>query len=176
MSDLIVLTYDTADTGAAVMNELSRLQKAQLLELEDAAMAVKNEKGKVKVTQTLEKMQTGAIAAWGGFWGLLIGLIFGGPIFWLLFGAVLGGLLGKSTDLGIDNKFIKQVGDSLEPGGAAIFVLVVKATPGKVTDALKQYGGAVYQTSLSEEDEENLKKALGDEKVAAAAAESHDLE
>jgi uncharacterized membrane protein len=170
------LTYDSADTGAAVMNELNRLQKNQLLELEDAAMAVKNEKGKVKVTQTLEKMQTGAIAAWGGFWGLLIGLIFGGPIFWLLFGAVLGGLLGKATDLGIDNKFIKQVGDSLEPGGAAIFVLVVKATPGKVTDSLAQYGGTVYQTSLSQEDEDNLKKALGDEKVAAAAAESHDLE
>jgi len=176
VSDLIVLTYDSADTGAAVMSELSRLQKAQLLELEDAALAVKNEKGKVKVTQTLEKMHTGAVAAWGGFWGLLIGLIFGGPIFWLLFGAVLGGLLGKTTDLGIDNKFIKQVGDSLEPGGAAIFVLVIKATPDKVEDSLKQYGGTVYSTSLSNEDEEALKKALGDEKVAAAAAESTEIE
>ena len=44
-------------------------------------------------------------------------------------GALLGYILGKSGDVGIDNKFIKQVGDSLDPGGAALFMMVVKATP-----------------------------------------------
>ena len=176
MSDLFVFTYDDEQSGRSAFEALDGLQKLEVLTLADAALAIKDQKGKVKVKQTLENAHTGSAALWGGFWGLLIGLLFLAPIFWGLVGALLGGLLGKTTDIGIDNKFIKEVGESLEPGGAAIFVLVVKATPGKVTDSLAQYGGSVYQTSLSEEDEANLKKALGDEKVAAAASESHDLE
>jgi uncharacterized membrane protein len=107
---------------------------------------------------------------------LLIGLIFLAPIFWGLFGALMGFIFGKATGIGIDNKFIEQVGDSLEPGGAALFMLVVKATPDKVLEQMKQFGGEVYQTSLSNEDEEKLKKALEREDVKDAAHETLDLE
>ena len=148
----------------------------QLLTLEDAALATKDEKGKVKVKQTLENAHTGSAAVWGGFWGLLIGLLFLAPIFWGLMGALLGALLGKTTDIGIDNKFIKEVGDSLDPGGSALFMLVVEATPDKVLPELQKYGGTVYQTSLSNEDEENLKKALEHEQVSASADEMLELE
>jgi uncharacterized membrane protein len=123
MSELIVITYDKEQTGRDAFNELANLQKMQLLELEDAALAVKDDQGKVKVKQTLENQASGASALWGGFWGLLIGLIFLAPIFWGLFGALMGYIFGKATDIGIDNKFIEQVGDSLEPGGAALFML-----------------------------------------------------
>ena len=176
MSDLLVITYDTEQTGRDAFAELANLQKMQLLELEDAALAVKDDKGKVKVKQTLENQVSGSSAIWGGFWGLLIGLIFLAPIFWGLMGALLGYIFGKGTDIGIDNKFIQQVGDSLEPGGAALFMLVVKATPDKVLEQMKQFGGDVYQTSLSNEDEEKLKKALEHEDVKDAAHETLDLE
>ena len=87
MSTLIAIVYDKADTADKALVELDQMQKMKLLQLEDAAVAVKDEKGKVKVTQTLEKMATGQSAIWGGFWGLLIGLLFLAPIFWGLFGA-----------------------------------------------------------------------------------------
>jgi len=74
MSDLIVITYDKEQTGRDALDELANLQKMQLLELEDAALAVKDDKGKVKVKQTLENQVAGTSAVWGGFWGLLIGL------------------------------------------------------------------------------------------------------
>ena len=176
MSDLIVITYDTEQTGRDAFNELANLQKMQLLELEDAALAVKDDKGKVKVKQTLENQVSGSAALWGGFWGLLIGLIFLAPIFWGLFGALMGYIFGKASDIGIDNKFIKQVGDSLDPGGAALFMLVIKATPDKVLEQMKQYGGEVYQTSLSNEDEEKLKKALEHDQVKDAAHDTLDLQ
>ena len=176
MSELFVITYDKEQIGRDAFNELANLQKMQLLELEDAALAVKDQGGKVKVKQTLENQVSGTAAVWGGFWGLLIGLLFLAPIFWGLMGALLGYIFGKGTDIGIDNKFIKQVGESLEPGGAALFMLVVKATPGKVLEQMKQFGGEVYQTSLSNEDEEKLKKALEHDKVSAAAEESLELE
>jgi uncharacterized membrane protein len=176
MSDLIVITYDTEQTGRDAFNELADLQKMQLLELEDAALAVKDDKGKVKVKQTLENQVSGSSAIWGGFWGLLIGLIFLAPIFWGLMGALLGYIFGKGTDIGIDNKFIKQVGESLDPGGSALFMLVIKATPDKVLEQMQKFGGEVYQTSLSNEDEEKLKKALEHEDVKDAAHETLDLE
>jgi len=176
MSNLIAITYDTADKAMQALEELDRLQKMQLITLEDAAVAVKNEKGKVKVTQTLENMATGAAATWGFFWGFLIGLIFLAPIFWGLLTALFSGLLGKTRDLGIDNKFIKEVGDSLEPGQSALFILVVEATADKVLPEMAKFGGTVFQTSLSNEDEALLKEALKDEKVSAVAEETLDLE
>ena len=176
MSDLIVITYDKEQTGRDALDELANLQKMQLLELEDAALAVKDEKGKVKVKQTLENQVAGSSAVWGGFWGLLIGLIFLAPIFWGLMGALLGYIFGKGTDIGIDNKFIKQVGESLDPGGSALFMLVIKATPDKVLEQMQKFGGEVYQTSLSNEDEEKLKKALEHEDVKGAAHDTLDLE
>ena len=176
MSDLIAITYDKAQDGWNAFNELANLQKMQLLQLEDAALATKDEKGKVKIKQTLENQVAGTSAVWGGFWGLLIGLLFLAPIFLGLFGALMGYIAGKAGDIGIDDKFIKQVGDSLDPGGAALFMLVVKATPDKVLEQMKKFGGEVYQTSLSNEDEEKLKQALGHEQVKDSADEMLELE
>ena len=172
MSTLIAITYDTADKADQALEKLSELQKMQLVSLEDAAVAVKDQKGKVKVTQTLEKMHTGSAALWSGFWGLLIGLLFLAPIFWGLFGVLMRYLFSTGNDLGIDIKFIKDVGDSLDPGQSALFILVVEATQDKVLPEMAEFGGTVFQTSLSNEDEEMLKKALEHEDVSAAAQES----
>ena len=174
MANITVFKFSSADGAAEMLERVKKLQKMQLITLEDAAVAVKDQKGKVKVKQTLEKMATGSAASWGFFWGLLIGLLFLAPIFWGLFGAVMGALMGKTRDLGIDNQFIKEVGESLEPGNAALFILVIKATPDKVLDEMSKLGGTVYQTSLSAEDEETLKQALEHEQISDAAKESLD--
>lgn len=176
MSTLIAITYDDEQKGRAAFAELGELQKMQVLKLEDAALATKDKKGKVKVKQTLEKKYLGTVTTWGFFWGFLIGLIFGGPIFWGLFTALLSRIFGKSTDLGVDNKFIKEVGESLEIGGAAIFVLVIEATQDKVLPEMAKFGGKVYQTSLSNEDEEKLRAALEHDEVKKASENSLDLE
>ena len=176
MSTLIAIVYDQEQTGFDALNELADLQKQQLLTLADAAVATKDAKGKVKVKQTLENQVSGASAVWGGFWGLLIGLLFLAPIFWGLMGALLGYIMGKAGDVGIDDKFIKEVGESLDIGQSALFMLVVEATTDKVLDAMSKFGGEVYQTSLSKGDEEKLKKALEHENVSDAAGEMVDLE
>ena len=176
MSDLIAITYDDQASGRSAFDALGEMQKMQVLTLEDAALAYKDEKGKVKVKQTLENQHTGSLATWGFFWGFFIGLLFGGPLFWGLATALLGAIMGKSTDLGIDNKFIKEVGNSLEPGGSALFLLVAKATPDKALPELEKFGGHVYQTSLSDEDEENLRKVLEHGNVKEAAADNLDVD
>jgi uncharacterized membrane protein len=177
MSTLIAITYDDQQSGVQAFNALGDLQKQRVLTLEDAAFAVKNEKGKVKITQTLEKQYKGTVTVWGFFWGFLIGLIFGGPLFWGLFTALLSRFFGRKTDLGIDNQFIKDVGNSLDTGGSAIFMLVIEATEDKVLPEMKKYGGHVYQTSLSNEDEEKLRKVLEEhDEIKEAAADHLDLQ
>ena len=176
MSELIVISYDTADAAFAALDEAGKLQKLQLLELEDAAVVTMDQKGKVRVKQTLEKQVTGTATTWGFFWGLLIGLIFINPLLWGFFGAIMGYISGKSTDVGIDNKFVKEVGNSLEPGQGALFMLVIKATADKVIPELAKMGGHVYQTSLSNEDEAKLKQALEHDDIKAAASDAVDLD
>jgi len=93
-----------------------------------------------------------------------------------LFTGLLARFFAKGTDLGIDNTFIKEVGDSLEPGGSALFMLVIEAVEDKVLEDLKQFGGKLFSTSLSKEDEEKLRKALEDDTVAEAATAATDLD
>jgi uncharacterized membrane protein len=176
MSTLIAIVYDDEQTGFEALDKLGEMSKMQLVTLADAAVAVKDQKGKVKIKQTLENQVSGTAALWGGFWGLLIGLLFLAPIFWGLIGALMGYLAGKAGDVGIDDKFIKEVGESLDIGQSALFMLVVEATQDKVLEEMRAFGGEVYQTSLSQEDEEKLKQALQNDNVSAAADEMVDLD
>lgn len=168
MSQLIVFTYETNDKAATVLEAVAELSKQNLIEVRDAAVIVKNANGKVRVQQTLEAAVKTSNVISGGFWGLLIGLIFGGPLFMAALGMGLNALFGRKLDIGINNEFIKNVGNDLQPGDSALFLLSEAVTVDKVADALKEHGGTLYHTSLSNEDEEMLKKALEHESIAEA--------
>jgi uncharacterized membrane protein len=163
MSDLVVLAFNT-ETGAEDMRlELVDLQKQKIITLEDAAVVVRKQDGKVKVKQAQSLVGAGALG--GAFWGMLIGLIFWMPWLGLAAGALGGALGGALTDTGVDDKFIKEVGDTIEPGHSALFLLVSQSTPDKLEDELKKYDATVLQTSLSKEDEAKLRELFGAEEV-----------
>jgi uncharacterized membrane protein len=146
---------------------LLKLQQEYLIDMADAVVAVKDENGKIKLHQATN--MTAAGAASGGFWGTLVGLLFLGPFFGIgtLAGAAAGGISGALTDVGIDDNFMKKLGDGFQPGTSALFVLVRKSTPDKVLAEIKKYGGTVLHTSLSHEDEEKLQNALNEAKALA---------
>jgi uncharacterized membrane protein len=77
------------------------------------------------------------------------------------------GAAGALIDIGIDDKFMKRLGRSLTPGGAALILLVRKVTPDKVLPHIQRYGGEVIQTSLNEETEARLREALLTDTAAA---------
>jgi uncharacterized membrane protein len=59
---------------------------------------------------------------------------------------------------------MKDLGKTLQPGNAALFVLVRKATPDKVLEGLRSFAGSatVLKTSLTVDDETALRKVLED--------------
>ena len=159
MSDLIVFAFDN-ETGAGEMaSAVQSLQTRELIKLEDAATVVRKGDGKPKVKQAQSLVGAGALG--GAFWGLLIGLLFFAPWLGLAAGAIGGAIGGKLTDIGIDDNFIKEVGNTIEPGHSALFLLIADWTEDKVLDELEKYDATVLRTSLSEEDEAKLKDHFG---------------
>jgi uncharacterized membrane protein len=158
MSTLVVVGYDEPFQADEVLLKLRRLQKEYLLDLEDAAVAVKDQQGKVKLHQTVDLTAAGALR--GGFWGSLIGLIFLNPLLGFAVGATTGAISGALTDVGINDNFMKELAASMTPGSSTLFVLVRKATPDKVLEELKGTGGRILKTSLSNEDEAKVQAAL----------------
>ena len=137
------------------------LQKAELIKLDDAVVVVRQQDGKVKIKQATNLAGAGALS--GAFWGMLIGLLFFVPFLGMAVGAAMGGFAGAAADMGIDDNFIKEVGNSIQPGNSAIFVLVRESTADKVIEQLKPFGGKIVHTSLSAENEAQLKAAFGQE-------------
>ena len=158
MSTLVVVGYDDMFKAEEVRLKLMKMQKDYLIDLGDAVVAVKDQEGKVKLHQAVNMTAAGAVS--GGFWGTLIGLIFLNPLIGLAVGATTGAVSGALTDLGIDDKFMKDLAATLKPGSSALFVLVQKATPDKVLDELSGTGGTILKSSLSHDDEAKLQAAL----------------
>jgi uncharacterized membrane protein len=158
MSTLVVVGYDDMFKGEEVRLKLMKMQKDYLIDLADAVVAVKDQAGKVKLHQAVNMTAAGAVS--GGFWGTLIGLIFLNPLIGLAVGATTGAVSGALTDLGIDDKFMKDLAATLKPGSSALFVLVQKATPDKVLEELSGTGGTILKSSLSHDDEAKLQTAL----------------
>jgi uncharacterized membrane protein len=158
MAHLVVLGLDNREDAERVFDLAGDLAKQQLLQLEDAAYAYKDDKGKVRIQQSMNL--TGAGAASGALWGTLIGLIFLNPLAGLAVGAASGAVAGKLTDVGINDDMIKQIGQQLQQGKAAVFILARSATVDRVVDALKPYSPTVLQTNLTKDREEELVQAL----------------
>ena len=158
MSTLVVVAYDDAFQAEEVRLKLRRLQKDYLIDLEDAVVATKDDKGKVKLHQAIN--MTGAGALSGGFWGALIGMIFMMPLLGAAVGASAGAISGALTDVGIDDNFMKELASKMKQGSSVLFVLVRKATPDKVLAELTGTGGTLLKTSLTHEDEAKLQAAL----------------
>lgn len=158
MSDLIAIVYPTEAKAEEVRKRLFELQKEYLIELSDAVIAVKQESGDVKLNQLFNPTAAGAVS--GSFWGLLVGMIFLMPVVGAAVGAASGALGGALSDFGINDKFMKDLGSSLQPGNAALFVLVRKMTADKVLEDLKGSGGTVLKTSLDHTKEQALRDAL----------------
>lgn len=158
MANLMVFAFDDQGSAGQMSDKLVSLQKQQLITVVDAAIVTRAADGKPKIKQ-LNNL-TGAGAMGGAFWGMLFGMLFFMPWMGLAVGALSGALAGKFSDYGIDDAFIKEVGESVKPNTSALFLLVDNAVADKVIPEVKEFNPKVVRTSMSTEQEAKLKELL----------------
>lgn len=157
-AQLIVVAYPDIFKAEEVRLTLMKLQQGYLIDLEDAVVATKDDKGKVKLNQIHNLPKAGAVA--GGFWGMLIGMIFLNPLLGAAVGASAGAVSGALSDVGINDNFMKELASRLEPNTSALFVLVRSVTADKVLPEIEKFGGTIMQSSLTQENEAKLQAVL----------------
>jgi uncharacterized membrane protein len=160
MSDLVVISFPDEQLAFQLRAELSKLQKQYLIDMEDVVVVTKDAKGKVKLHQAVSLTAMGAVG--GGFWGMLIGMLFLNPLLGAAVGAGAGALSGTLSDIGVDDKFMKELAGGFKPGCAAVFILIRKATTDKVLESLKDFHGKgkVLKTSLTKDAEAELREVI----------------
>lgn len=158
MSDLVVVAFPTEAKAEEIRQKLLDMRKEYLIDLEDAVVAVKQPDGQVKLNQIFSPTKAGAVS--GALWGTLIGMLFLMPLAGAALGAAGGALGGALTDAGIEDKFMKEVAETLQSGNAALFLLIRKMTADKVLERLQGVGGTVLKTSFDHTKEESLRQAL----------------
>ena len=157
-SKLIVVAYPDMYKAEEVRLTLMKLQLSYLVDLEDAVVVTKDDAGKVKLNQIHNLPVAGAVR--GGFWGMFIGLLFLNPLLGAAIGASTGAVTGALSDVGINDKFMKELGESLCPNSSALFILLRHITIDKVLPEIEPFGGKILQSSLSKDDEASIQAAL----------------
>jgi len=166
MSDLVVLDFDGVGTADEVLTKLRSLQKAHLIDLEDACVVIRTAEGKVHVKQSVNLVALGASGGMstGMLVGALAGLLVLNPLAGMavggLAGAGFGALSGSLADYGINDDFIKQLGATIPNNSSALFLLIKSSTPDKVLPEIEPFKPKVVKTSLSNEQETKLREAL----------------
>jgi uncharacterized membrane protein len=158
MSDLVVIAFPSEERAEEIRDRVLKMQSQYLIELEDAVVAVKREDGHVKLNQMVNPLAVSTAS--GTLWGAIIGMIFLNPLAGAAIGAASGAIGGAMTDLGINDRFMKDVASAISPGQAALFLLIRKFTADKVLEDLKGVGGTVLRTSFDHTKEDALRTAL----------------
>ena len=157
MSNLVVITFDQEGTAEQALEAIRQIEKANQIKLSDTAVIVKDAAGEVKVKNEWSSgTETGAVV--GGVLGLMTSFIF--PVVGTVAGAALGGFVGSKFDTGVDKKFVEDLSNSLTPGSSALFLLIKQGSPDAGVAAMEPFEGTVYQTTLSPDLEDSLRRAL----------------
>jgi len=181
MAELIVVGFKKdMYRGSEVLNELLSLNDDWVVDLHDAVAVYRDYKGKLRVDQSYQ-MTTGEGAAWGGFWGLLIGATLAIPFTAgasaaAAAGAVAAGALGGTAlgaglgavdasswkdEFGIPDEFVQRVGAMIQPGDSAIYAILRVGDPDVVANKFRGYGGTILRTTLSKEQQAKVEQVLG---------------
>jgi len=127
MGSLVVVGFPKAEEAEQVRRELVDIQREQLIALEDAVVVEHDSEGQVHLRQAINLTAAGALG--GGFWGTLVGLLFLNPLLGAAVGAGVGAASGSLSDIGINDGFMRELGETLPRGSAALCLLVREATP-----------------------------------------------
>ena len=151
MQTLIAITYPSEAQARGTLDVVAKAQSGYLARLEDACIVTRDADGKAHLHQMMNTTLAGG--AGGAFWGTLIGLLFLNPLIGLAVGGAVGAASGALTDYGISDAFMKDLSQNLQPGSAALFMMLQDPTLDRVLPDLAQHGGTLLYSNLSKDAE-----------------------
>ena len=157
---IVAILFDKPTRADEALLALIHVQQEGGIEISDAVIVAKTTEGRTVVRQTTDV--TPGRAALGGAWlGTLVGLLFGGPLGGALAGAAGGALYAKLVDIGLDDDWVKQMSEWIDPGTSALLLLL--NDPTVRDEALKELGrfeGKVVSTTFPDQVRHALEQAL----------------
>jgi uncharacterized membrane protein len=178
MKELVFMAFPSEAEAEKVRGKLLDLQKHYLIEVDDAVIATRNERGHVKLSQMVHPVRLGG-AVGGALWGPLVGALFVVPAAGVALGAAelvaaavpavaaAAGAAGASgafgsllQDSGIADSEMREQAQALKPGEAGLFVLIGAMKTDQVLADLAGSGGRVVRTTFDEATEKALRLAL----------------
>ncbi|PTQ78964.1 putative membrane protein [Nitrosospira multiformis] len=166
MSDLVVIGFENPQKAEEVLWRFRALRSQNLLDLDDAVVVVRDEKGEINLKQSINLTHYDASAGLlsGGLLGAMVGLVFLNPAAGFLIGGMIGAgagaLSGSLSDYGIPDDFIKSLAETIPVNSSALFILARKVQPEKILAELLDVKGKVLRTTLSPDQEKRLREAL----------------
>lgn len=147
-SDLWAFAFDGPLRAQEALLAALRMVGRKHLTLEDAAIVTRIG-GRVRISQTRD-VSAGQGAMSGTWLGTLAGLFVGQPLIGAAIGAALGGLFGKLRDIGIDDDEMKAMGERLEDGEAALFLLVEECHQVRALHEVSRFPGRLLATTADD--------------------------
>ena len=162
--EILAVVLDKPSRASELLLSLSNLAEEGKLRMHDAVIVAQDEEGKVRIVETVDVTPAkGALA--GTWWGMLAGLLIGGPVFLgaALGGAAAGALYGKLVDKGLQDQWVKDMAEWIAPGTSALLLLVDEGFHPDVFTELKRFEGIgrVAVTTLPEGAKAEIEAALG---------------
>jgi len=155
--ELLVFAYPDETSANESLEKLKNLKKEGLIKIVNAAVIVKDDKGKIHAKETADPgAKEGAL--FGAVVGGLLGLI-GGPagvVIGAAAGAGTGGVAAKKIDMGIPDDQIEELASALDAGNSAIVAVIDHAWVDKVLEEVEDDAENVLRQAVNDEITEQL--------------------
>jgi uncharacterized membrane protein len=155
---------DNEQSARDALKFVEELHQQHTFKILNAALLVKDKDGNVLVKDTKDiDPKKGRImgVVTGGLIGLLAGP--GGAVVGALAGLGAGGASGKLVDFGFSDKFLNKLQEYLEPGSAAVLMIVEDRWVRSVAESMADLEGFVFQQTMTDKMVEDLLAAGAEE-------------
>jgi uncharacterized membrane protein len=159
--ELMVWTYEGRDQGQKALAQAQELGRQSAIELLNATVLEKNEKGDVHVHEEKQVHSKGRVAlgvALGGLAGLVIGPV--ALVAGAIGGAVAGKKSAKKVEVGFSEEKLRKLNESLPPGGSALILVVEHRWFNTLQVEMAAGGGQLIHERLSDVSYDELVKKL----------------
>jgi len=137
MSDLVYMEFGDPAAADLALDEIRRMQKEHLVDLQDACVVVRDAGGNVHLKQSVQLVKPAAIG-----------------------GAGFGTSSGAMADCRISHDFVRQLAGAIALDTSALFVLFRRIDADEALPALSEFDVRVPSTTLSDADEDRPREVL----------------